>query len=128
MRENGESMGHISVPSFGKKRIIFFQFLAPFEKKNGRVDGNLPAGVCSQSTPLVEEVEQGTHLTSLCISNYSQESQRVASPLIFTFLPLSPIGKFCLSRWRNCPQMSQLKSRGLSSAPPETAAPAQCRK
>lgn len=26
-------------------------------------------------------------------------------------LPLSPIGKFCLHRWKNCPQMSQEKHR-----------------
>lgn len=73
-------MGHYSVPYFGEE-FFFFSSFAQFEQKAGRVDANLPAGVCSQSTPCVEESEQGIHPTTLCIPNHSQELQQVAAPL-----------------------------------------------
>lgn len=90
-----------------EKRTFFF-FLAPFEKKKkkGRVD----AGVRSESTQLVEEIDQRTHPPACTSLNTARNFSEWPLPLSL------PSSHHCLHRGGVVLKCHR-KSRSLSSAP-----------
>lgn len=103
--EKDKCTGHDSVLSFGRKEL-FFPFLLHLRKKKRRVD----AGICSQSTHLVEEVIQEMHPPACTSLNTARNISEWPLPLSLpsSHHPACTGGGIVLKCHR--------KSRGLFSA------------